>query len=106
MQGDQKFRTKTADDAGLHAEFNEKMVCQAIWKQLEIDEEVIFKAYDEDILTDDFLGQSKPMTYRHFCQVEDVDNEYTIDLYHKREKTGVLKIKARYDYGEIKKKTK
>lgn len=28
LQGDHKHRTKTADDAGLHAEFNEKMVCQ------------------------------------------------------------------------------
>lgn len=103
MQGDVKHRTKTADDAGLHAVFNEKLMCQTIWKQLEVDEEIIFKAWDEDILTDDFIGQSKPMSYRHFCLNEEA-NEYTVDLFDKREKVGVLKLIAQYDYGEIKKK--
>lgn len=46
------------------------------------------------------------MTYRQFCQVEDVTNEFTIDLYDKKEKIGVLKIKTRYEYGEIKKTAK
>lgn len=98
-QGEQIHRTKTADDAGKEATFDELFILKGIAKQLEPDEEVTFQAFDEDVTSSDLLGQSKPFPYRKFCQNES-PQEHTFDIFYKKDKTGTIKIKTQYFYEE------
>ena len=85
LQGDKLCRTKTADDAGKHAVFNESFKLDRIQTQLEADDEVTFQAFDEDIGSSDFLGQTKPFPYLKFCQTEKAQ-EFEFDLFMKKQK--------------------
>ena len=68
-QGALLHRTKTAEDAGKLADFNQKFILNEIYLNLQDDEDVVFKAYDEDFGgRSDYLGQTRPFPYRKFCK--------------------------------------
>lgn len=56
-QGSLLHRTETAEDAGKFADFNQKFILREVINELQEDDDVIFKAYDEDFGgRSDYLG--------------------------------------------------
>ena len=62
--GDQLIKTKTMDDAGKHAVFNEIFTLQDILEKIEEKLELQFNAYDEDTVHDDWLGMTEPIIWQ------------------------------------------
>ena len=92
LQGEQLHRSKTASNAGKHAEMNERFALREIYRELEANDEVTFQAFDEDVGDKaEFLGQTKPMPYRKFCQ-SDEKMIFTLDLFNKKERAGSIVI--------------
>ena len=57
------MKTTVKDDAGKHAEFNEVFLLDNIKEPIYCGDELILKAYDEDVVTNDYLGEILPIPY-------------------------------------------
>ena len=77
---DKTLKTDVQDDAGLLAKFDEKFCLYDIQKDVLEAKRSIFKAYDEDIASSDFLGKTKPKSWVCFIQDEEV-HQHEMILY-------------------------
>lgn len=58
-----KIKTQTQDDAGKEADFNETFTLINIKEPILNGEELILEAYDEDLLSSDLLGVTRPIPW-------------------------------------------
>lgn len=91
-----KVRTEVKDEAGLHAEWNERFCLTQIDQQIHSGKRFMLEAYDKDIASDDFLGKTKGISYVYLTQDEE-QHKHEMKLYDKDGKeAGKLIVTTRF----------
>ena len=67
-----KVQTEVKDGAGLNAEWNEKFRLTKVQEQVLSGKRLILEAYDKDLVTSDFLGKTKGLSFVSLVENEDV----------------------------------
>lgn len=62
------MQTTVQEDAGLHAEFNEVFILECIMEPIQCGDELILKAYDEDVVKNEYLGEILPLPYQELVR--------------------------------------
>ena len=60
-------------------------------------EEITFETFDEDLVSSDPLGSTKPIPYQSFCENQQ-EQTHTFDLYIKKVISGKLFVKTKFIY--------
>lgn len=60
------------DGAGKEAEWNEKFCLTQVMDQVNSGKRLILEAYDKDLVTSDFLGQTKGISYVSLVENEEI----------------------------------
>ena len=79
------FRTKTQQDAGKHAEYDDTFKLEDIEMLVKGNEQIVFEAMDEDPAGADLLAKTQPIPYSTF--VGSTDQQSTkIEIFDKKDK--------------------
>lgn len=95
------IKTSVKGGAGKSATYNETFVLDDVRDRIMSGEDLIFESYDEDVVSDDYLASTKPVSYVDLIQSE-TETEHTFNFYEKRKKVGSLTISARYIFHPLK----
>ena len=95
------MQTQVMTDAGKHAVFNEDFILQGIQEPILCGDELILKAYDEDVVTNELLGMIWAVPYQDFVKSEETMS-HELDLFNdKKKKIGSIKFQTTFIIGAI-----
>lgn len=93
-----KVKTEVKDGAGLNAEWNEKFRLTQVQDQVISGKRLVLEAYDKDLVTSDFLGATKGLSFVTLVESEDVKEHTLILLDKAKKKAGELKMTSQFIY--------
>ena len=64
----EKIKTKVIDNGGKHAVWNEEFELENVRQQIRLNQSLVLGTYDKDMVTEDLLGSTNPLTFNSLCQ--------------------------------------
>lgn len=102
--GQDWIKTEVQDDAGKHAEFKDVFRLDDIYERILNGEEFQLNAYDEDVLSDDWLGATEADLWQSFV-LDQERHEHELTLMDKKfKKTGTVKFWTQFVFVPIQQK--
>ena len=92
------YKTKTQDDAGKHAKFNETFILEDLAKQ--INNSLKLDTYDEDPTGVDYLSSITPIKFADLVKTTNVQDFHVDHLDAKNKKAGDISFSTRYIWAE------
>ena len=92
------YKTKTQDDAGKHANFNETFMLKDLAKQ--INNALKLDTYDEDPTGVDYLSSIKPIKFADLVKTSNVQEFHVDHFDNKGKKAGDITFSTRYIWAE------
>ena len=93
-----KVQTEVKDGAGLNAEWNEKFRLTQVHEQVLSGKRLVLEAYDKDVLSSDFLGATKGLSFVTLVESEDIKQHTLILLDKAKKKAGELHMTSQFIY--------
>ena len=100
--GNTTQKTVILDEAGQNPVFNSDFLLDNIRERLFNDDDLVFEAYDKDIVSQDNLGSTKPIPFLDFVKESGKEIEHCVDIFKSKKKTGTLKFSTTYIFEELK----
>ena len=76
----EKVRTRVIDNGGKKAVWDEEFELKIIRQQIRLKQSLVLGTYDKDLVTEDILGSSNPITFNRLCQNTD-PQDFDLELY-------------------------